>query len=106
HLGPADGGREPRGRFHQYRHPGGRAHGYTMLLQPMALAVNRFLFPSVSYDAMSHLAPVSILCEYANIMAVPLTSPAHSVAEFIAYAKANKGKVTFASSGHGTSCHL
>ena len=39
-------------------------------------------------------------------MAVPISSPAHSVAEFIAYAKANKGKVTFASSGHGTSVHL
>jgi tripartite-type tricarboxylate transporter receptor subunit TctC len=80
--------------------------GYTMLLQSMPLAVNRFLFPSLSYDAMSDLAPVSLLCEYANIMAVPLTSPAHSVAEFIAYAKANKGKITFASSGHGTSVHL
>jgi tripartite-type tricarboxylate transporter receptor subunit TctC len=82
------------------------ADGYTMLLQSMPLAVNRFLFPSLSYDAISDLAPVSLLCEYANIMAVPLTSPAHSVAEFIAYAKANKGKVTFASSGHGTSVHL
>ncbi len=82
------------------------ADGYTMLLQSMPLAVNRFLFPSLSYDAISDLAPVSLLCEYANIMVVPVTSPAHSVAEFIAYAKANKGKVTFASSGHGTSVHL
>ena len=39
-------------------------------------------------------------------MAVPVSSPAHSVAEFIAFANANKGKVTFASSGHGTSVHL
>jgi tripartite-type tricarboxylate transporter receptor subunit TctC len=76
------------------------------LLQSMPLAVNRFLFPALSYDAISDLAPVSLLCEYANIMVVPLTSPAHSVAEFIAYAKANEGKVTFASSGHGTSVHL
>jgi tripartite-type tricarboxylate transporter receptor subunit TctC len=80
--------------------------GYTMLLQSMPLAVNRFLFPSLGYDAISDLAPVSLLCEYANIMAVPMTSPAHSVADFIAYAKTNKGKVTFASSGHGTSVHL
>src|SRR6266545_2312040 len=80
--------------------------GYTMLLQSMPLAVNRFLFPALSYDAISDLAPVSLLCEYANIMAVPVSSPAHSVGEFIAYAKANKGKVTFASSGHGTSVHL
>jgi tripartite-type tricarboxylate transporter receptor subunit TctC len=80
--------------------------GYTMLLQSMPLAVNRFLFPSLNYDAVDDLAPVSLLCEYTNIMAVPITSPARSVTEFIAYANANKGKVTFASSGHGTSVHL
>src|SRR5437764_1424786 len=80
--------------------------GYTILLQSMPLAVNRFLFPVLNYDPVVDLAPVSLLCEYTNIMAVPITSPAHSVADFIAYAKANKGKVTFASSGHGTSVHL
>ena len=80
--------------------------GYTILLQSMPLAVNRFLFPSLNYDAITDLAPVSLLCQYANIMAVPMSSPAHSVADFIAYAKAHPGKVTFASSGHGTSVHL
>jgi tripartite-type tricarboxylate transporter receptor subunit TctC len=80
--------------------------GYTMLLQSMPLAVNRFLFPALNYDPVDDLAPVSLICEYTNIMAVPINSPAHSVADFIAYAKANPGKVTFASSGHGTSVHL
>jgi tripartite-type tricarboxylate transporter receptor subunit TctC len=80
--------------------------GYTMLLQSMPLAVNRFLFPSLNFDPVGDLAPVSLLCDYPNIMAVPITSPARSVMDFIAYAKANKGKVTFASSGHGTSVHL
>jgi tripartite-type tricarboxylate transporter receptor subunit TctC len=80
--------------------------GYTMLLQSMPLAVNRFLFPTLPYDPIGDLAPVSLLGEYPNIMAVPVTSPARSVTEFIDYAKANKGKVTFASSGHGTSVHL
>ena len=80
--------------------------GYTMLLQSMPLAVNRFLFPSLPYDPIGDLAPVSLLCEYPNIMAVPITSPARSVTEFIDHARANKGKVTFASSGHGTSVHL
>jgi tripartite-type tricarboxylate transporter receptor subunit TctC len=80
--------------------------GYTVILHSMPLAVNRFLFPSLSYDPVGDLAPVSLICDYPNIMAVPITSPAHSVAEFIAYANANKGKVTFASSGHGTSVHL
>jgi tripartite-type tricarboxylate transporter receptor subunit TctC len=80
--------------------------GYTMLIASMPLAVNRFLFPSLSYDPLGDLAPVSLICEYPNIMAVPITSPARSVDDFIAYAKANKGRVTFASSGHGTSVHL
>ena len=80
--------------------------GYTMLIASMPLAVNRFLFPSLNYDALTDLAPVSLICDYPNIMAVPISSPARSVAEFIAYANANKGKISFASSGHGTSVHL
>src|SRR5215470_4597352 len=80
--------------------------GYTMLFQSMPLAVNRFLFPSLPFDALTDLAPVVLLCEYPNIMAVPVTSQAHSVMDFITNAKANPGKVTFASSGHGTSVHL
>src|SRR5262245_59058614 len=109
HLGAADGGREPRrGLTNIGTETVVRADpdGYTMLLQSMPLAVNRFLFPSLNYDAVTDLAPVSLLCEYANIMAVPMSSPAHSVTEFIAYAKTNHGKVTFASSGYGTSVHL
>jgi tripartite-type tricarboxylate transporter receptor subunit TctC len=80
--------------------------GYTIMLHSMPLAVNRFLFPSLNYDPVADLAPVTLICEYPNIMAVPISSPAKSVTEFIAYANANKGKVTFASSGHGTSVHL
>ena len=80
--------------------------GYTMLLTSMPLAVNRFLFSSLNYDPVADLAPVTLICEYPNIMAVPISSPAHSVDEFIAYARANRGNVTFASSGHGTSVHL
>jgi tripartite-type tricarboxylate transporter receptor subunit TctC len=80
--------------------------GYTMLLQSMPLAVNRFLFSSLPYDPVADFAPVSLLCDYPNVMAVPISSPVRSVADFIAYANANKGKVTFASSGHGTSVHL
>src|SRR5712692_1716203 len=80
--------------------------GYTMLIASMPLAVNRFLFPSLNYDPIEDLAPISLICEYPNIMAVPITSPARSLADFIAYANANQGKITFASSGHGTSVHL
>jgi tripartite-type tricarboxylate transporter receptor subunit TctC len=80
--------------------------GYTVLLQSMPLAVNKFLFPALSFDPLADLAPVTLICDYPNIMAVPLSSPAHSVREFIDYANANKGKISFASSGHGTSVHL
>jgi tripartite-type tricarboxylate transporter receptor subunit TctC len=80
--------------------------GYTLLLCSLNMAVNRYLFPTLTYDPVGDFAPVSLICDYPNVMAVPITHPAHSVAEFIAYARANKGKVAFASSGHGTSVHL
>src|SRR5215472_8989953 len=67
--------------------------GYTLILQSMPLAVNRFLFPAMSFDAVTDLAPVSLICDYPNIMAVPVSSPARSVADFIANAKQNPGKV-------------
>jgi tripartite-type tricarboxylate transporter receptor subunit TctC len=80
--------------------------GYTILFQSMPLTVNKFLFPNLTFDALTDLAPVVLIGDYPNIMAVPMSSPAHSVKDFIAYADANKGKITFASSGHGTSVHL
>ena len=55
---------------------------------------------------MADLAPVSLICDYPNVMAVPMSSPAHTVQEFIDYAKANPGKANYASSGFGTSVHL
>jgi tripartite-type tricarboxylate transporter receptor subunit TctC len=64
------------------------------------------LFPSLSYDPIADFAPVSLVGTYPNIMVVPMSSPAHSVGEFIAYAKANRGKTTYASGGHGSSLHL
>src|SRR3954469_23355239 len=58
--------------------------GYTALIASMPLAVNRFLFPSLSYDPIADLAPVSLVCDYPNVMAVPMSSPARSVSDFIA----------------------
>jgi tripartite-type tricarboxylate transporter receptor subunit TctC len=80
--------------------------GHTLLLCSLNMAVNRYLFPTLTYDPVADFAPVSLICDYPNVMAVPITSPAHSVTEFIAYARANRGKISFASSGHGTSVHL
>jgi tripartite-type tricarboxylate transporter receptor subunit TctC len=80
--------------------------GYTVLLQSVPLAVNRFLFASLPFDPVADLAPVSLICDYPNVMCVPMSSPANTVQEFIDHAKANPGKVTYASSGYGTSVHL
>jgi tripartite-type tricarboxylate transporter receptor subunit TctC len=80
--------------------------GYTVLVGSLPLAVNRYLYPSLAYDPITDFAPVTLICLYPNLMVVPNSSPAKSVKEFIAHAKANSGKITFASSGTGTSTHL
>jgi tripartite-type tricarboxylate transporter receptor subunit TctC len=80
--------------------------GYTMLIGSLPLAVNRYLYPSLNYDPFADFAPVSLICLYPNLMVVPNSSPAKSVMEFVAHAKANRGKITFASSGTGTSTPL
>jgi tripartite-type tricarboxylate transporter receptor subunit TctC len=80
------------------------ADGHTVLIASLPLAVNRFLFPSLGYDPVADLAPVTLICTYPNVMTVPNSSPAKSVQEFIAHAKANQ--LTYASSGNGTSVHL
>ena len=80
--------------------------GYSVLIASLPLAVNRYLFRALSYDPVADLAPVTLICTYPNVMTVPNSSPAQSVMEFVAYAKANRGKITYASSGNGTSVHL
>ena len=80
--------------------------GTTIFAAPPSLAVAGLLFPSLSYDPIADFAPVSLIGTYPNIMVVPNSSPAHSVKEFVAYAGANRGKITYASGGHGSSLHL
>jgi len=80
--------------------------GYTLYITSVPHAVNRFLYPSLSYDPIADFAPVTLICMQPNIMVVPNASPAKSVMEFIAYAKANPGKISYGSGGIGTSVHL
>ncbi len=80
--------------------------GTTLLVASPGLATNKFLYPHPGYDPVKDFAPVSLLVLQPNIMAVPVSSPAKSVKEFIDYAKANPGQVEFASSGDGTTPHL
>ena len=82
------------------------ADGYTVYIATFGHAANKFLYPSINYDPVADFAPVSLVGLYPNIMVVPNSSPAHSVKEFIAYAKANPGKLSYASAGYGSSLHL
>src|SRR6266852_5960596 len=78
--------------------------GYTIYIAAFPHATSRYLYPSLGYDPVADFAPVTLIGVYPLIMVVPSSSPAHSVKEFIAYAKASK--LSYASSGHGTSLHL
>ncbi len=79
--------------------------GYTIFMGSSSLATSRNLYRSLRY-AISDLAPVSLLCTFPLLMLAPNSSPVKSIAEFIAFARENKGKVTFASPGVGTTPHL
>jgi len=80
--------------------------GYTVLFATASLAVNASLYRSLSYDAIADFAPVSLATQLSFFMFVPNSSPARSVKELIALAKANPGKLTMASPGTGSAPHL
>jgi len=80
--------------------------GYTLYITAGGLAVNRFLFPSINYDPVADFAPVTLICLFPNLLVVPNSSPARSVGDLIAHAKASPGKLSYASPGHGSSPHM
>jgi len=80
--------------------------GYTVFLVNPANAINATLYKNLSFNFIRDMAPVAGFIRVPNVMEVNPGVPAHNVAEFIAYAKANPGKVNLASSGIGTSVHL
>src|SRR6476619_5779789 len=82
------------------------ADGYTIFIVGPGMATNPFLYPSLSYDPVKDFEPVTLLITQPNLMCVPNSSPARSVQEFIAFCNDNRGKVTYASSGNGTTLHL
>ena len=82
------------------------ADGYTIFIVGPGMATNPFLYPSLSYDPVKDFDPVTLLITQPNLMCVPNSSPAKSVQEFIAFCNDNRGKVTYASSGNGTTLHL
>jgi tripartite-type tricarboxylate transporter receptor subunit TctC len=82
------------------------ADGYTLLLVAPANAINATLYEKLNYDFIRDIAPVAGLIRFPNIMEVNPSVPAKTVPEFIAYAKANPGKINYASSGNGSTIHM
>jgi tripartite-type tricarboxylate transporter receptor subunit TctC len=82
------------------------ADGYTLLASvPAALTTNVFLYKKLNFDP-AKLEPVAVLGTFPNTLLVKNDFPAKTVKEFIAYVKANPGKVNYASQGIGTTSHL
>ena len=82
------------------------ADGYTLLLVGAPNAINTTLYDKLSFNFLRDIAPVAAISRERIVMVVPPSFPATTVPEFIAYAKANPGKVTMASPGNGSSPHV
>jgi len=81
--------------------------GYTLLMATTGvMAINNGLYKSMTYDAAKDFEPVVYIASISNVVIVPADSPAKSVAELIAAAKREPGKLSFASSGAGSSTHM
>jgi len=80
--------------------------GYTLLIATSSLAINPSLYPDTAYDPQKDFSPVGLIGASPNLVLVHPALPAHSIAELIALAKEQPGKIDFASTGIGTSTHL
>jgi tripartite-type tricarboxylate transporter receptor subunit TctC len=80
--------------------------GYTLLYVTTVNAINATFFDNLKFELKRDFAPVSGVTRAPNVLEINPSVPANTVAEFIAYAKANPGKLNMASSGNGTSIHL
>jgi tripartite-type tricarboxylate transporter receptor subunit TctC len=80
--------------------------GYTLLFINPANYINATLYANLKFNVVRDIAPIAAFNRVPNVMTVNKDVPAKTAAEFIAYVKANPGKVNLASSGNGTSVHL
>src|SRR3954471_12442284 len=82
------------------------ADGYTLLLGGAVNAVNATLYEKLNFNFINDVAPVAGVTRFPNVITVGASFPAKTVPEFVAYAKANPGKINHGSSGIGTTQHL
>ncbi len=80
--------------------------GYTLLMSSPAIAINMALYKNLSYDTLRDFVAVSIFSESPNILVVNSSSPAKSMSELIALARAKPGVLNYSSAGTGTTQHL
>ncbi|MFZ3360079.1 MAG: tripartite tricarboxylate transporter substrate binding protein [Xanthobacteraceae bacterium] len=80
--------------------------GYTLLMVPPAVAANATLYQHLNFDFIRDAAPVAGVVRVPNVVEVNPAVPVKTIPELIAYAKANPGKLSFASAGIGTASHL
>jgi tripartite-type tricarboxylate transporter receptor subunit TctC len=80
--------------------------GYTLLFVATNNAISTSLYKKLPFDFIRDTAPVASIMQLTNMMVVPMGLPVKTVQEFIDYCKANPGKVSYASSGNGTSVHM
>ena len=83
------------------------ADGYTMIVgNAGSHGINAAIYTKLNYDTARDFVPVALFCTAPNVMVASPNTPAKTVAEFVAYAKANPGKLNYASGGIGSSSHL
>jgi tripartite-type tricarboxylate transporter receptor subunit TctC len=81
--------------------------GYTLgLVATGNLAINPHLFAKMPFDALKDVAPIAVIAEAPQLLVISSTVPAKNLTEFIAYAKAHPGKISYGSAGVGTTNHL
>lgn len=82
------------------------ADGYTLYVYTIANTINATLYPKLGYDPEKDFEPIGLIAKVPNILVVNKDVPVKTLAEYVAYAKAQPQGVTFASSGSGSSIHL
>jgi tripartite-type tricarboxylate transporter receptor subunit TctC len=80
--------------------------GYTLYMVAVTSAINQTLYKNLSFDLVKDFAPVALTVKVPNVLVVNPSVPVKTVKELVDYAKANPGKLNFASSGSGTSIHM